>query len=109
MNRQRSVTAERLYCNDQRLCVRSAGVASDAERRISGKDLEWADLVYVMERSHKRRIQEAFRDRELPPIKVLDIPDDFEVMDPELIAILHAQLDPEFEYLCNGADSHQAD
>ncbi len=99
MNRQRSVTAERIYRNDQRLEVRSAGVASDAERRVSGKDLLWADVVYTMERSHKRRIIEQFRDLELPPIKTLDIPDDFEVMSSTLVGILHSLLDPEFDYL----------
>ena len=53
MNRQRSVTAERIYRNDARLDVRSAGVRSEARRRVSEKDLLWADVVFVMEREHK--------------------------------------------------------
>ncbi|BET68432.1 low molecular weight protein tyrosine phosphatase family protein [Opitutales bacterium ASA1] len=97
MNRQRSVTAERLYRNDPRLEVRSAGVRTGAVRRISEGDLRWADVVYVMESDQKRRIQTEFRDLELPMIEVLEIPDVFAVMDPELIEILRATLDPEIE------------
>jgi predicted protein tyrosine phosphatase len=53
MNKQRSVTAEQLYRNDARLEVRSAGVRSDANRRVSEDDLRWADIVFAMEREHK--------------------------------------------------------
>jgi protein-tyrosine phosphatase len=99
MNKQRSVTAERLYRNDARLEVRSAGVRSDALRRVSEKDLHWADIVFVMERDQKHWIQERFEGLELPPIDVLDIPDDFEVMDPALQELLRATLDPELDQL----------
>jgi predicted protein tyrosine phosphatase len=40
MNKQRSATAERLYQNDARLDVRSAGVNSEAKRRVSEADLQ---------------------------------------------------------------------
>src|SRR5881628_2566882 len=48
MNKQRSVTAECLYRKDARLDVRSAGVRSEANRRVSEDDLRWADVVFVM-------------------------------------------------------------
>ena len=99
MNKQRSVTAERLYRNDARLEVRSAGVRSDALRRISESDLIWADIVFVMDADHKRRIQSQFGHLDLPRIDNLDIPDDFEVMDPELQVILTSMLDSEFDCL----------
>ncbi len=99
MNKQRSVTAERLYRNDARLEVRSAGVRSDALRRISESDLIWADIVFVMEADHKRRIHSQFSHLDLPRIDNLDIPDEFEVMDPELQVILKSMLDSEFDYL----------
>ncbi len=57
-----------------------------------------------MERHHKRRIIDEFRDASLPPIFTLDIPDDFEVMSPDLIEILHSLLDPEFELLYSNWD-----
>ncbi len=97
MNRQRSVTAERLYQNDARLEVRSAGVRSGAQRRVATNDLEWADLVFVMEREHQQWITKRFRDLDLPPIEVLDIPDEFALMDPRLQEMLKSTLDPEFE------------
>ncbi len=103
LNRQRSVTAERLYRNDARLEVRSAGVRSDAPRRVSEKDLHWADIVFVMERDQKQWIQERFEGLELPPIDVLDIPDEFEVMDPVLQELLRATLDPELDHLVGGS------
>src|ERR1035437_3878074 len=88
MNKQRSVTAERLYRNDARLEVRSAGVRAEAKRRVGEADLKWADVVFVMEREHKQWIMMRFEDLELPLIEVLDVPDDFEVMDPQLQEML---------------------
>lgn len=99
MNKQRSVTAERLYRNDPRLDVRSAGVREGAKRRVNEADLRWADVVFVMEQDQKARIVEQFREIELPPIDVLDIPDDFDVMEPQLQEILRSLLDPEFDRL----------
>ncbi len=88
-NQWRSPTAERIYRDDPRVEVRSAGVSSGAKRRVSAKDLAWADLVLVMERSHRSRLREQFRDKpESPPIGSLDIPDDYAFMDPELVRLL---------------------
>ena len=97
MNRQRSVTAERLYRNDPRVAVRSAGVRAGAARRIDEADLRWADVVFAMEREHKRWIATRFAGIALPPIEVLDIPDEYEVMDPRLQEQLRAMLDPEID------------
>lgn len=99
MNKQRSVTAERLYSNDARLEVRSAGVRTEAQRRVSEADLKWADVVFVMEREHKRWITSRFNELDLPLIDVLEVPDDFGVMDPELQKILRSLLDAEIAHL----------
>jgi predicted protein tyrosine phosphatase len=99
MNKQRSVTAERLYRNDPRVAVRSAGVRSDAARRVGEGDLRWADVVFAMEREHKQWIAMRFEGMRLPPIEVLDIPDEYEVMDPQLQEQLRAMLDPEIDRL----------
>jgi len=101
-NQQRSPTAERIYKNDARLEVRSAGVRLGANRRISENDLRWADIVFVMEREHKDAIKTRFSydpDFPFPPIEVLDIPDEFDRMDAELIKVLKAAIDPELDYL----------
>ena len=95
MNKQRSVTAEHLYRNDARLEVRSAGVRTDAHRRVSEEDLRWADVVFVMEREHKVWISTRFEGLELPLLEVLEIPDEYEYMEPQLQEILRLTLDPE--------------
>jgi len=88
-NRWRSPTAEQLYRNDPRLDVRAAGVSSSAKRRLSAKDLAWAELVIVMEKQHGARIRDQFRSEpNLPAIESLDIPDDFEFLDPELVRLI---------------------
>ncbi|HWB58492.1 MAG TPA: protein-tyrosine-phosphatase [Chthoniobacteraceae bacterium] len=99
MNKQRSATAETLYRNDARLEVRSAGVRSGANRRVNEADLKWADVVFAMEHEHKLWIQTRFEGLPLPRIDVLEIPDEFEYMDPELQEMLRAMLDPEIEHL----------
>jgi predicted protein tyrosine phosphatase len=99
MNRERSPTAERLYRKDSRLEVRSGGVRSDAKHRVSEKDLQWADVVFAMEREHKVWLSTRFEDLDLPPIEVLDIPDEYAYMDPKLMEILRMTVGPEIEAL----------
>lgn len=99
MNQWRSPTAEAMYQSDPRLDVRSAGIRPGARRRLSAADLAWAEVVFVMDHEQKRRIAENFSDSELPPISVLDIPDDLIFMDPELQRLLKAAIDPEIEAL----------
>ena len=90
-NQWRGPTAERIYRTDPRVEVRSAGVSAKSGRQISANDLSWADLVFVMEQRYKSRIQRTFRDRpNLPKIVSLDIPDEYQFMDPALIMLLQA-------------------
>lgn len=87
-NKWRSPTAARAYANDPRIEVRSAGVSVQSHHRITLQDLQWADLVLVMESEHQARIREAFRDTPLPPIECLEIPDDYGLMDDALIELI---------------------
>ena len=98
-NRWRSPTAEHLYRQDSRLEVRSAGIRSAAQRRVSAADLRWADVVFVMEREQKRWIGEWFRDEDLPSIISLKIPDDLTYMHPQLIEALRQAIEPELAQL----------
>jgi predicted protein tyrosine phosphatase len=94
-NQWRSPTAEAIYRNDPRVEVRSAGVSSQSNHQISARDLHWADLVLVMEREYKSRILQEFRDHpNLPPIVSLEIPDTYERMDPELVALIEKGTEP---------------
>jgi predicted protein tyrosine phosphatase len=99
LNQWRSPTAEALYRNDPRLEVRSAGIRANATRRVSKRDLAWAEVIMVMEREHKKWIQEHFRDEQLPPIVNLNVTVGLGFMNPELQRILRSAIDPEIEAL----------
>lgn len=88
-NQWRSPTAERVFSRHPRLQVRSAGTAARARRRVSAGDLQWAELVMVMEPKHADRLRASFpRLCQHLAIEVLDIPDDYRAMDPALIEVL---------------------
>jgi predicted protein tyrosine phosphatase len=57
--------------------------------------LEWAELIVVMERAHRSRLSKRFR-RSLGGKRIvcLDIPDDYEYMDPALIELLERKVPP---------------
>ncbi len=97
-NQWRSPTAEAIYQNDPRVQVRSAGVSAAARTRVSEKVLLWADVVCVMEHEHKKRLRDDFPQifRDLR-IEVLDIPDDYQLMDPALIELIRERVEPVIE------------
>jgi len=78
--------------------VASAGVGSSAEVPVSPELLEWADVIFVMEPAHRNKLSKRFR----PHLKgkriiCLNIPDQFEYMDPALIRLLEAKVGPFFQ------------
>ena len=87
-NKKRSRTAEHIFKNDDRFKVRSVGLSPKSDRKISENDLNWADLVFVMETEQRAKILELYRHLELPNIEVLHIPDEYEFMDEELVEML---------------------
>lgn len=97
LNQWRSPTAEQLYKNDARLEVRSAGIRSSAPRRVSRGDLEWADVVFVMDPEQQRWIMDNFREIELPKIRLLEVSDGLPYMHPQLQEALRTVIDPEIE------------
>ncbi len=70
--------------------VRSAGTEPSARIKVSQKHLLWADLIFVMEKKHKQRLQTKFYE-EISGKEVinLDILDDYKFMDEELVEILN--------------------
>ncbi|MEX0291547.1 MAG: hypothetical protein AB3N14_20760 [Flavobacteriaceae bacterium] len=68
--------------------MRSVGVGKTSTRRLREKDISWADIIIVMEGKYKKRIVEASRSTYSPIIENLDIPDDYDFMDPELISLI---------------------
>lgn len=92
-NRLRSPTAERLFGSWPGVETDSAGLAADAEVRLSLEQLEWATLIFVMEKVHRARLARQYR-RALAGKRVicLDIADDYAYMQPELIALLQRKV-----------------
>lgn len=94
MGKRRSPTAEKIYQGDERVEVRSAGVSDSGRNKLTEKNIEWADLILVMERKYKQRIQERFRNLSLPQIEILEIPDMYEFMDEELVELIQSATEP---------------
>ncbi|UHH29042.1 low molecular weight protein tyrosine phosphatase family protein [Pseudomonas veronii] len=88
-NRLRSPTAEQLFADWSGVETASAGVNNDADVPVSQELLEWADLVFVMEQSHRRKLSVRFAsvlsDKR---IVCLHIPDDYGYMAPALTKLL---------------------
>jgi predicted protein tyrosine phosphatase len=94
-NRLRSPTAEQIFSALPGFEVSSAGVNSDADNPVTGEMIEEADLIFVMEKSHRRKLQQRFQKYlRKPRLICLDIPDDYAFMDPELIDILRKKVTP---------------
>ena len=88
-NKLRSPTAHTIFSDHPTIEVDSAGLNHDAEVPLSHEQIEWADLILVMEKSHRNRLTRKFgKSLANKRIVVLDIPDDYECMDPELIRLL---------------------
>ena len=92
-NRLRSPTAEQIFASHTEIEVSSAGTNHDADNPLTGELVEWADLIFVMERTHRNKLQKRFRSAlNGKRVVVLDIPDDYAFMDPELIALPRARM-----------------
>ena len=92
-NQWRSPTAEKVF-QKKGYCTRSAGTSPNAKRTVSDTDLRWSDKVFVMEKKHKNRLQAKFADLIHNKVIILDIPDDYQFMDPELVAFLEDAVAP---------------
>ena len=92
-NRWRSPTAEALFATYPGVVAYSAGLAKDAEEVLSADLVEWADMVFVMERVHRTRLVRNFEQcLEDTPVIVLGIRDEFRFMDDRLVALLQDKM-----------------
>jgi len=92
-NKLRSPTAEQVFSKWDGVEADSAGLNNDAETPLSTEQLDWADVVFVMEKAHRNKLSSKFR-KHLNGKRVvcLDIPDEYEFMQPELIKLLEARV-----------------
>lgn len=94
-NQWRSPTAEKVWRKHPGVSVRSAGTSTSARRTVSEADIIWADLILAMEDKHASRLKAQFRQHgRHMVIHVLDIPDDYRFMDPDLVDILEMKVAP---------------
>ncbi len=88
-NKLRSPTAEAIFADHPAIDVDSAGLNNDAEVPLTEEQIRWADLIIVMEKTHRNRLNRKFKNVLAGKrIAVLDIPDEYDYMDPSLIALL---------------------
>lgn len=88
-NKLRSPTAEAVFAVLPGIETDSAGLAEDATCPLDADQLDWADIVCVMEKRHRSLLARRFRSRLLgKKVVCLDIPDNYEFMQPELIQLL---------------------
>jgi predicted protein tyrosine phosphatase len=92
-NRRRSPTAEQIFANDPHFEVASAGISADADNPLTPGLVEWANIIFVMEKAHRQKLTAHFR-TSLKHARVicLDIPDKYAFMAPELIQILKSKV-----------------
>jgi predicted protein tyrosine phosphatase len=92
-NRLRSPTAEQVFANHPGIECASAGTNNDAENPLTPELIEWAEIIFVMEKAHRNKLTAKFK-RHLAKARVicLDIPDEYECMDPELVRLLRAKV-----------------
>ncbi|WP_313524765.1 low molecular weight protein tyrosine phosphatase family protein [Shinella sp.] len=94
-NKLRSPTAEQVFANWPGIETSSAGTNNDADNPLSAEEIEWADIIFVMERTHRNKVQRkywaALKGKRLI---CLHIPDDYAFMDPALIELLKRKVPP---------------
>jgi predicted protein tyrosine phosphatase len=92
-NRLRSPTAEQIFAHRADLEVASAGTNHDAETPLSVELVRWADIIVVMEKTHRNKVQRRFRVAlNGKRVICLDIPDEYEFMEAGLVRLLEARM-----------------
>lgn len=94
-NKLRSLTAEKMFEGFPAYQVRSAGTQPDARIVVTEGHIGWADLIFVMEKSHLNRLRRKYPEAlEGKRVIALHIPDDYGFMQPELLEELRSRLAP---------------
>lgn len=92
-NRLRSPTAEQIFATHPGIECTSAGLNHDAENPVTPELVEWADLIFVMEKAHRNKLSSKFK-KQLSKARVicLDIPDEYAFMDVILVRLLQSKV-----------------
>lgn len=108
-NRLRSPTAEQVFSRWADLEVDSAGANHGADNPLTAELVEWADMIFVMEKAHRGKLQRGFRSA-LAGKRVicLDIPDQYTFMQPELVQLLEAKVSRQLPSLSTAAETERS-
>lgn len=88
-NRLRSPTGEAVFSTYDGINAIGCGTNADAETPLSGDLVEWADIVFVMEKMHRNKVTQKYKALlQGKRLICLDIPDNYQRMQPELITLL---------------------
>jgi predicted protein tyrosine phosphatase len=92
-NKLRSPTAEAVFAKWPDVETDSAGLNNDAETPLAPEQIDWADVIFVMEKTHRSKLSAKFR-KYLNGKRVvcLDIPDDYDFMQEDLVKLLEARV-----------------
>ena len=94
-NQWRSPTAEQIFAEHPGITCASAGLSHDAEVPLSADLLEWAELIFVMEKAHKAKLSARFKENlGSKRVVCLGIPDNYKFMDPALVKLLQSKVPP---------------
>ena len=94
-NQLRSPTAEQVFSTWDGIEVASAGLDPISREPVTPELLEWADVIFVMERCHRNKLAKKFRGYlKSQRIIVLGIPDEFDYMDRRLIKLFEKLVPP---------------
>lgn len=92
-NRQRSPTAEQIFSQHSQFETASAGLNHDANQIVTPELLLWADVIFVMETTHRNKLSQRFQTHlKNKQVICLDIPDKYNYMDETLIKLLQQKV-----------------
>ena len=92
-NKKRSLTAEKIFDGTNGHTARSAGTERNARIKVTPGLIGWADIIYCMEKKHVIRIKEKYSELLITKeVICLNIPDEYELMDDELVSLLQSMV-----------------
>lgn len=93
--RARSPTAAQIFADWEGVSTDFGGLSTDADDALSADQIDWADVIMVMERRHASRLNDRFgRILAGKKILTLDIRDHYTFMQPALVEELLAKAGP---------------